>query len=183
MERNHLGGTHTRRGLWKVAGLAAAVPIAASPAFFANSAQAQQTGTWYNIKNRHSGLFLDIRDVSQANGAILQQYYPNGQDNQAFQLVDSGGGYFRIQARHSMKVLDVYNWNAADGADIVQWDNVNGTNQQWQFQATSDGYYVIVNRFSGKALDNWNFSTTAGTRISQYTVNRSAVQQWQLVPS
>ncbi|MEU6249828.1 RICIN domain-containing protein [Glycomyces sp. NPDC047010] len=181
MDSNRHG--HTRRGFWKVAGLAAAVPVAASAGLWAASpAQAVTPGTWYFVKSRHSGLVLDVLNMSTAGGAELIQYTQTGTTNQQFRFVDSGGGYYRIQARHSNMVLDVWEWNAANGATIAQWNDLNGTNQQW-LVAESGGYATFVNRFSGKALDVWEWSTTPGSRISQYDYLNGYNQQWQLVPA
>src|SRR5690606_32623135 len=131
---------YSRRGFWKVAGLTAAVPVAASSGLlFAGSAQAVETDTWYKLISRHSGLALDILDISTAAGAELIQWNDTGTHNQQFRFIDAGGGYYRIQARHSGHVLEVFDWNAENGATIAQWTDLNGTNQQWQVQE-SGGY-------------------------------------------
>ncbi|HEX2143024.1 MAG TPA: RICIN domain-containing protein [Glycomyces sp.] len=181
MDTNHLGGKHTRRGFWKVVGLSAAVPVAASAGLWAASpAQAVATGTWYHVKSRHSGLVLDVKGASTTGGTEIVQYNQTGGTNQQFRFVDSGGGYYRIQARHSNQVLDVWEWNAENGATIAQWNDLNATNQQWRVNE-SGGYATFINRFSGKALDVWEWSTAAGSRISQYDANGGLNQQWQLV--
>ncbi|MCC3762225.1 RICIN domain-containing protein [Glycomyces sp. TRM65418] len=183
MESNHLGGKHTRRGFWKVVGLTAAVPVAASAGLWAASpAQALTPGTWYYLKSRHSGLVLDVLDLSTANGAEIIQYNQTNANNQQFRFIDSGDGYYRVQARHSNKVLDVWEWNPDNGATIAQYDDLNATNQQWRV-TESGGYATLVNRFSGKALDVWEWSTSAGSRISQYDPTGEPNQQWQLVPA
>jgi hypothetical protein len=156
---------------------AVAVSLVAVPA-----AQAVETGVWYNLISRHSGLALDIEGRSSEPGAQLVQYDSTNATNQQFRFIDAGGGYYRIQARHSNHVLETYEWNADDGATIAQWTDLNGTNQQWQVQE-SGGYATFVNRHSGKALDVWEWSTTAGSRISQYTPSGGWNQQWQLVPA
>ncbi|WP_026924504.1 RICIN domain-containing protein [Glycomyces arizonensis] len=151
-------------------------------AFFAvPQASAVETGTWYKIVSRHSGLALDVLDRSTEPGAELIQWNDTGAQNQQFRFIDSGGGYYRIQARHSGLVVEVFEWNAENGATIAQWNDLGGTNQQWQVQE-SGGYATFVNRFSGKAMDVWEWSTEPGTRISQYDPTGGANQQFQLVP-
>ncbi|GAB3647156.1 RICIN domain-containing protein [Glycomyces tarimensis] len=174
---------HSRRKLWTLAGLTAAGTAAASTGIWApRHAQAQVVpGTWYTIASRHSGLVLDILDLSTAPGAELIQWNSTGATNQQFRFVDAGGGYYRIQARHSNHVLETYEWSTDNGATIVQWDDLNGANQQWRVEE-SGGYYTFVNRHSGKALDVWEWSTTPGSRISQYDAAGDANQQWQLTP-
>ncbi|MCC3765852.1 RICIN domain-containing protein [Glycomyces sp. TRM65418] len=169
-----------RRLALLLATLAAAVTGIAIAFVAIPQAGAVETGVWYKIVSRHSGLTLDVLDRSTAPGAELIQWNDTGATNQQFRFVDAGGGYYRIQARHSNLVLETYEWSTANGATIAQWTDLNGTNQQWQVQE-SGGYATFVNRHSGKALDVWEKSTTAGGRISQYTPNGGVNQQFQLV--
>ncbi|MCD0445097.1 pectinesterase family protein [Glycomyces sp. A-F 0318] len=156
--------------------------LAATGALFAtSSAQAFETGVWYNIESRHSGLVMGIRAASIESGAELVQWDSNGSTDQQFRFLDSGGGYYRIQARHSNKVLDVASGSTADGALVQQWGDANSTNQQWRV-TESGGYATFVNRASGKALDVWEWSTAKGGRISQYAPTGGTNQQWRLVP-
>ena len=179
---NILGGRLSRRRFWKVAGLSAAVPVAAGAGLFAANQQAQavQTGTWYFIESRHSGLVLDVLNASTATGAQIVQYNNTGGQHQQFRFIDAGSGYYRIQARHSNQVLDVWEWNPDNGATIAQYTDLNGTNQQWQVNE-SGGYATFINRFSGKALDVWEWSTSAGSRVSQYDPTGGTNQQFRLV--
>ncbi|GAB3650023.1 RICIN domain-containing protein [Glycomyces tarimensis] len=171
-----------RRLVLLISTLAAAVTGIAIVFFAVPQANAVQTGVWYNIVSRHSGLYLDVLDLSTEPGAELIQWNGTGAANQQFRFVDAGGGYYRIQARHSNHVLEVFEWSTENGATIAQWTDLNGTNQQWQVQE-SGGYATFVNRHSGKALDVWENSTTAGDRISQYDPTGAANQQWRLVPA
>ncbi|MDN3241778.1 pectinesterase family protein [Glycomyces tritici] len=157
--------------------------IAAAGAFFVTTgAQAVETGVWYQLESRHSGLVMGIRGASTASGAELVQWAANGSQDQQFRFVDAGGGYFKIQVRHSGMVLDVAGASRADGATVQQWGDGGTANQQWKV-TESGGYATIVNRASGKALDVWGRSTAEGARISQYTPNGAANQQWELTPA
>lgn len=57
----------------------------------------------YQIVARHSGKCLDVRDVSYAPGAVVQQWdcLGYGQTNQLWQRVDNGSQYSRFYAYHS----------------------------------------------------------------------------------
>ncbi|HEU5127356.1 MAG TPA: RICIN domain-containing protein [Glycomyces sp.] len=160
--------------------LTAAVTGIAIVFFAVPQANAVETGTWYKLISRHSGLALDILDISTQPGAELIQWNDTGTQNQQFRFIDAGGGYYRIQARHSNLVLETFEWNADNGATIAQWTDLGGTNQQWRVQE-SGGYATFVNRHSGKALDVWEWSTEPGARISQYDPTGAVNQQWQLV--
>jgi len=165
-----------------IALLVGAVLAATGTLFAASGAQAVETGVWYNIQSRHSGLVLGIRAASTANGAELVQWDSNGSYDQQFQFLDSGSGYYRIQVRLSGKVLDVASASTADGALVQQWGDANSTNQQWKV-TESGGYATFVNRATGKALDLWEWSTVKGGRVSQYTATGAVNQQWKLVPA
>ncbi|WP_158299950.1 pectinesterase family protein [Glycomyces paridis] len=155
--------------------LAATVSLVAT-----SSAQAVETGVWFKIESRHSGLVLGIRAASTASGAELVQWDSNGSQDQQFRFVDVGSGYYKIQVRHSGMVLDVASGSTADGAKVQQWGDSNSANQQWSI-AESGGYATFVNRASGKALDVWEWSTTKGGRISQYTPTGGTNQQFRLI--
>ncbi|GAB4004946.1 hypothetical protein GCM10029992_51380 [Glycomyces albus] len=166
-----------------IATAVAAAAVALAVAFVAvPHANAVETGRWYVIESRSSGLVLDVDQGSTANGAGLVQWSDTGATNQQFRFLDAGGGYYRIQARHSGKVVDVAESSTANGAEIVQWDDHGGTNQQWQVDE-SGGYATFINRASGKALDVWEWSSEAGTRISQYDPTGGENQQWTLNPT
>jgi beta-xylosidase len=144
------------------------------------SAATVDTTAWYELVNRNSGKALDVCSVSTADGACIQQWTRNGQTNQQFQFVDSGGGFYRLRARHSGKVLDVFNASTVDGANIVQWTDHNGTNQQFRLADSPDGYVRLINRNSNKAVDVQNASTADGGRAVQLTDSGATSQQWQL---
>ncbi|WP_198587047.1 RICIN domain-containing protein, partial [Glycomyces xiaoerkulensis] len=103
-----------------ISAVAVAVTGAAVTFFAMPQANAVETGVWYKIISRHSGLALDVLDMSTEPGAEIIQYNDTGAENQQFRFLDSGGGYYRIQARHSGQVLDVWEWNADNGATIAQ---------------------------------------------------------------
>jgi pectin methylesterase-like acyl-CoA thioesterase len=159
--------------------LLGAVIAAAGTFFVTTSAHALETGVWYKIESRHSGLVLGISSASTASGAELVQWDDNGSQDQQYRFVDAGGGYYKIQVRHSGMVLDVAGGSTDNGAKVQQWGDGGTTNQQWRI-TESGGYATIVNRASGKALDVWGRSTARGARVSQYTPNGGTNQQWAL---
>ncbi len=174
------GRPRNRRRLATILSVLLGAVIAATGTFFVTtSAHAVETGVWYNVQSRHSGLVLGIRAASTASGAELVQWAGNGSSDQQFRFVDAGGGYYKIENRNSGLVLDVASGSTADGATIQQWGDAGSNNQQWKI-TESGGYATIVNRASGKALDVWEWSTASGGRISQYTATGATNQQWQL---
>jgi hypothetical protein len=175
---------HPRRYRWRslLAAAAAATLVGGIVVVVTATASAAtvDTSAWYELVNRNSGKALDVCSVSTADGACIQQWARNGQANQQFQFVDSGGGFYRVRARHSNKVLDVSNVSTADGANIVQWTDHNGTNQQFRLADSPDGYVRLINRNSNKAVEVQNASTADGGRVVQFTDTGGTNQQWQL---
>lgn len=172
-----------RRRSIATAGVTAVLTATAIVALAPGATAQPQTGTFYQLVSRHSGLAIEIEGASTSDGARVIQRPRSSAQSQQFQFVSSGGGYYRIVARHSGKAMDVYEWNANNGAEIRQWADLNGTNQQFTAVERGGGYYSFVNRFSGKALDLWEWSTADGARISQYDSTGANNQQWQLVPA
>ncbi|WP_084546891.1 RICIN domain-containing protein [Glycomyces arizonensis] len=171
----------TRR-LQSLTALAVAALVATTMSVFNpfSASAAPDTGAWYIVQARSSGLVWEIEGGSTRTGAQLVQADRTDAESQQFRFVDTGDGYYEIQVRHTEMVLDVWERNADNGATIAQYTPNGGTNQQWELQADGD-YLTVVNRFSGKALDVWERSTTPGTRISQYDLNGGTNQQFQLI--
>ncbi|MCH7231794.1 RICIN domain-containing protein [Glycomyces sp. L485] len=171
LSRRSFAGLVTGAAAATAGGLIA--PAAAHAAF--------ETGTWYYLEARHSGLVLDVNQKSTEEGATLLQWSHNGGPNQQFRFIAADDGYHTIQIRHSSLVVDVYGKSLDNGADIVQWGDNGGPNQQWQI--VDDGTYLsFVNRNSGKALDVWEKSAAEGARLSQYDSNGGTNQQFRPIP-
>ncbi|AKJ29507.1 beta-glucanase [Caldimonas brevitalea] len=144
----------------------------------------QDEGGSHRFVNQGSGKSLDIREVSTANGALLQQWAGAPTDNQRFVVQTSGNGE-AIRARHSGKCLDVKDWNANAGAEIQQWDCAGSSNQQWRFEAVAapspgpaPGWRMVWrDEFDGNAIDRskWGFEVNAqggGNNEWQYYTDR-----------
>jgi hypothetical protein len=94
----------------------------------------------YQIVNRNSGKCLDVKDVSQADGAPIQQYtcLGWGQTNQIFEGVPvspSDTSHAKYIAQHSHKCLDITGASTADGALLEQWTCNGGSNQSFGFES------------------------------------------------
>ncbi|MFD3335376.1 non-reducing end alpha-L-arabinofuranosidase family hydrolase [Streptomyces sp. NPDC058700] len=147
----------------------------------AGAAPVIDTNASYVLINRNSGKALDVHNLATHDGARITQWARNDQNQQQWQLVDSGGGYYRIKSRHSGKVLDVHNGSTANGGPIVQWADLNGAHQQWRLADSSDGHVRFIARHSGKALEVQGGSTADNANIVQYEDWGGGNQQWQLV--
>ncbi|MEU2118507.1 non-reducing end alpha-L-arabinofuranosidase family hydrolase [Streptomyces sp. NPDC016459] len=165
--------------------LAVLVPLLFLAAYLgaqpAGAAPVIDTNASYVLVNRTSGKALDVHNLATHDGARITQWTRNDQNQQQWQLIDSGGGYYRIKSRHSGKVLDVHNGSTANGGPIVQWADLNGANQQWRLADSSDGHVRFIARHSGKALEVQGGSTADNANIVQYDDWGGGNQQWQLV--
>jgi Calpain family cysteine protease/Ricin-type beta-trefoil lectin domain-like len=143
--------------------------------------ESRQLLSGYYIVNASSGKVLDDPAFSTSNGAIIQQYQPNGGANQRWNLVALADGNYEVFNAYSGKVLDDPAFSTSNGTLIQQYQLNGGLNQQWKFVALADGNYEVFNAYSGKVLDDPAFSTSNGTQIQQYQLNGGANQQWMLV--
>lgn len=116
---------------------------------------------------------LDVTDVSQSNGALLQMYDCLGtqQTNQQFYFWNvDGTPYYQITPAHSWKCLDVRDVSIQNYARVQQWDclGASQTNQVWYVWFDSDpGYY----RWHIVATHSWKHLAR------DYPVNGAAVYQ------
>lgn len=134
---------------------------------------------YYRIVGRQSNRALDVKDVSTANGALIQTWGYGGGDNQKWRFQSVGGGFYKITVKHSGKALDVSDVSQNNGALLHQWDYVGGQNQQWCAIPTDSGFFRLLARHSGKAVDIKDFNTADGGVVHQWDYVGGANQQWK----
>ena len=126
----------------------------------------------YYIQNKFSGLYLDVEDGSQNNGANIRQWSYNGSDAQKFKLVSAGNGYYYILtgATGYKSCLDVSEGSAKDGTNIMQWEYWGGEMQKYRVVKQPDGTYAILTNASGckSGLDLYDWSKDAGGNINEW---------------
>jgi glucose/arabinose dehydrogenase/PKD repeat protein len=95
--------------------------------------------TYYRIINGFSGLVMDVKGGTKADGAAIIQYQdaPIDYDNQRWRFDKNTDGYYTIAAKHSGKMADVFNANTNAGTKIIQYIKNGGTNQQWTVAETT----------------------------------------------
>ena len=91
----------------------------------------------YQIRPVHSGggMCMDVKDVSQYDGAQIQQWncLGLGQWNQLFFDIDAGGGYSYLEARHSYKCVTFY-YPPTQGQDLLQNTCQNYSFGKWAIE-------------------------------------------------
>ena len=141
------------------------------------------TGT-YILKNRNSGLYMDISGgiSSVGDGANIQQWNTAGTTNQQFQFTHLGDGTYKIAAVHSGKVIDISAISKEDGANVQQWTYYGTPNQQFVMVPTDNGYYKLIAKHSGKLVEVAGYSTAPEGNVQQWTNVGQTSGQWMLIP-
>jgi Ricin-type beta-trefoil lectin domain-like len=87
--------------------------------------------SWFEIRNRHSDMCLDVQQKSTEPEAKLIQYQCNGGDNQLFLLSEDSTKGRVIRARHSGLCLDIYQELDQPGTQLQQFGCNGGPNQRF----------------------------------------------------
>lgn len=140
---------------------------------------------YYYIKNKNSGLYLDVVNGASTDGTNIQQWSYNGSDAQKFKIVYYGNGdYYILTANSAYKSgIDVTGGSSTNGANIEQWTYWGGTMQLFKIQQNADGTVAFLTKSSGyaSAIDVLNGSTANGANVQQWTYSGGDMQKWELV--
>jgi len=138
---------------------------------------------YYILRNKASGLTLNLPYGNTSDGAPVQAYHYDYNDTAsrwAIVPVEDGLAY-KIMGYLSGKCVDVVGGSSADNALVESRDYYTGHHdQQWSLLDAGNGLFNIQNRHSGKLL------TTVGTAdfssVYQLAANGSTSQKWSLEP-
>jgi hypothetical protein len=136
------------------------------------------TGRFY-LKNKSSGLYMDVAGGSTAAGANIVQSAFSGATQEQFEFVSQGDGVYAIRNVNSGKNLDVDAISTNDGAKLVQWDSTNNGNQKFVAFKSGANYQLIATH-SYKSIRT--SGTTAGASIQQWQNTSELSSQWELIP-
>ena len=136
----------------------------------------------YKLKNRNSGLYMDVENNSTDNNAPVVQYVSEGDDpSQLFEFAEVGNGVYSITNKNSGKSFDIAD-NSTDNRALVQlYDYLGYSHQQFILIAAPDGYYQLAARHCGKVVEVPESKTDLGEWLKTWDNNGSATQQWKLV--
>ena len=132
----------------------------------------------YVIKNKNSGLVMDVSGDSTAKGAGIDQWSSTGGTNQIWTLSNVGNNYVTLTSARSGMEIDVNGASKSNGAIMDQWPDNAGANQVWHVVSVGSGYYELIGENSGLALEVPSYSTSDGTGLDQWTVNGGSNQLW-----
>jgi hypothetical protein len=137
----------------------------------------------YTLISKNSGLALDVSACSNAAGANVQQWTPNGANCQRWNMQNKGNGDYVLTAMNSGLALDVDACSSANGGNVQQWTANGAACQAWRPEPVGDGYFRLVSKNSGLVLDVDACSTTAGANVQQWQWLGGDCQRWRLQPS
>nr|WP_283811201.1 RICIN domain-containing protein [Enterococcus larvae] len=144
-------------------------------------------GTWYVIKNKYSGLVLDVAGGSKANGAAVQQYKQNNSDAQKWQFVDAGNGAFYIQSKLGT-VLDCPGGKTAFGTKLQTYKLNRSNAQKWRFDTNinpvlkdiAEGTYQITGSGTPKTFSLNGLVKNDSAKVSLYSTSYNKANQFKL---
>lgn len=136
----------------------------------------------YRIANVGSGLCIEVRDGSTANGTPLVQSACDATlHRQFFDIAETAAGQYRLRNLQTQKSADIPAASGADHAIVQQWDDNGSGAQRFRLQRIdASDRYRIVNVNSGKCLGVVGASTAAGASVEQITCAVVAAQQFHL---
>jgi hypothetical protein len=139
-------------------------------------------GTYF-LKNRASGLMMDVNAASTDDGASVIHSEYNGNANQKFVFTHLGDGNYKILASHSGKSLDVDGASLNNGANVIQYPYHDPAQMHQNFiiVATGDGYYKLIPEHSAKVLEVTGVS--GGGLVHQWSNTNQANGQWNFTPA
>lgn len=136
-------------------------------------------GTYY-IRNKKSGMFLDLLGGSTANSVETEQYTFHGATNQQWKLMFQNGVYKIKPVCAPGKALDVQGASTANNAKIQSYDDTRAIGQEWKLIDNGDGSFKIASRISNyqKCAVVNGASTAQSARIIQYQINNGWNEDW-----
>jgi len=170
-----------------VAGLAFLYPKAVPNGGGANNGGGNNNGggtpappnaSQFTFVTKHSNLCMDVVNYSKDNFAKILQFTCHSGLNQAFRLLDAGGGAFYIQNVNSGKCLDVVNSSLASGAAVGQYNCHNTLNQRVFLQPTTNGSSRLRFAHSNKCLDVSGGTTNLGAVMHQWDCHEGDNQKF-----
>ncbi|WP_079275089.1 RICIN domain-containing protein [Streptomyces phaeoluteigriseus] len=130
-------------------------------------------GVW----NVNSGKCLEIRESSDENGALAQQWGCVGQDGARWAFERTGSDML-IRRESNGKCLEIDNSKDDNGARAQQWDCKGQDGTFWKIVSVKYEALYIVNE-SGKCLEVQNSSQDDGARIQQWDCVGQPGAIWQ----
>jgi hypothetical protein len=126
-----------------VMGLVAA--LFSAPTITQAAPAAIDTGAWYMVVSKASGMYVDVAGGGTGNGTSVQQYVANYTNSQMFKFTANGDGTYRVTSKLSTtQVWDVKDGLTVSGTKIQTWAWAGNPQQRWQVKSASTSGYVTL---------------------------------------
>ena len=128
---------------------------------------------YYSIfPKSNNSLAFDVYGNLKSDGAKIELWTNNSQDNQNFKFTYVSDGFYNIIATNSNKALSVNKNQASAGASVEQQAfNSNDNAQKWIVKSLGNDEYSIISEYNGLYMDIYGGYIKAGTRIQTWTSN------------
>ncbi len=137
------------------------------------------SGSYYYIRNKNSGLYLDAENAGNFN---VIQYNFHGALNQAWKLVQISTNVYRLESQspcyqnQGRKCLSVSEYS--DDVDLF-YRNTSYTTQRWNITLnSSDGTYTVKSMWDNKVLQVENSSVSSTSDVEKATYTGTNSQKW-----
>ena len=135
-------------------------------------------GRTYYLRNRRSGLHMDVSGASNKNGANVQQWGNASGTHRQWEVISTGNGYVRLKGVDSGKSITAEGGNNANGTNIEIRSYSGASHQQWEIRSTGSGFFRLKSRDSGKSIAVQNGSTSNGGNLEARSWDGSNKFQW-----
>lgn len=141
------------------------------------------TGYSYKIKNKNSGLYLEVADGKAENGSNVQQGTTGAM---VWNFAESAEqGYYYIYSElgdGKTYLLDIDYGKIENGTNIGIWGNTNSDAQLFKLVDNGDGTYAVCTKVTddASALGVTSASKDSGANVIEWECNDSDDQKWIL---
>ena len=136
----------------------------------------------YSIVNAGSGLSLEVKDGTTANGTDVQQ---GNSGAGVWTLEDAGNGYYKVYSKlkdGKTYLLDLDYGKPDNGTNIGIWGDTSSDAQLFKFVDNGDGTYTITTKATDdkSCLGIVSDSTEDGATVIQWECNGKDSQKWTI---
>ena len=111
---------------------------------------------YLRLKNKKTGLYLDVPAGEAKNDAVLQLYEKNNTDAQLWKIIYKSHGHAQYTLLEPKlapgKYVSVENNGINGGVKVKLWDDLKSSKQKFWTKQADDGSYVFVHVYSLKAI-------------------------------
>ena len=147
--------------------------------YASDNAQTIDDGTYVIKSALNENYVLDVAWASTEQGANIEMYQRNNENNQKFNIKYLGNGYYTIAALHSNKLLDVALGKKTPETNVWQVADNGADAQKWMIKDVGDGYYYIVSKLSGLYLDVYGGVIKNCANVQVYTGHGGTGQKFK----